>query len=413
MDLPSCPPCLHPNWCPPYPAVRAELLRHLERILTERDSTPEAARSSAAIVGPAGSGRTTFALLAARRWADAMRRRGCALPRIARVRIPDCRGTAGVAAALLRHLDPGFGARGFPIAELLAGFLRRLAREGRGAIAILDDIGPDAPDLTPVRRALLRPKSFLPEGDAGIPPTALLLVGRPMRPSDRRERPGRTDDPPPPAVELRPYTVEELREILTDRLARLGRPEGTGPDARAIAARAWTDVAPATRAIELLREALGDRDPVLRRPTGANPGGSLAWAERRLLRALLATCGERPTELTEIRRREALYARREGAKPLAATTFWRRIVRLEETGLLRRAIRSGGPGGTRSVIRLAGGAPVLLAALTRTENLPVGAHERVVRGSTTGLRAAPAPPAPPAGPQPPWRPPSEAANGPA
>jgi hypothetical protein len=53
-----------------------------------------------------------------------------------------------------------------------------------------------------------------------------------------------------------------------------------------------------------------------------------------------------------VRRLEARYARESGGEPLPPTTLWRRIVRLEQAGYVRREVRPGGVGGTRSLVRL-------------------------------------------------------------
>ena len=45
-------------------------------------------------------------------------------------------------------------------------------------------------------------------------------------------------------------------------------------------------------------------------------------------------------------------AQEQGARPLPTTTLWRRIVRLEQAGYVRREIRPGGSGGTLSLVRV-------------------------------------------------------------
>ena len=55
-------------------------------------------------------------------------------------------------------------------------------------------------------------------------------------------------------------------------------------------------------------------------------------------------------DAVEVREWEARLAREEGVPPMPATTLWRRLLRLEAEGLLRRDVRPGGSGGTRSVL---------------------------------------------------------------
>jgi hypothetical protein len=396
----SVPPPLHSRWTPAYPIVRSDAVERVARALAH-GSAP-AGPAFAAVLGPPGSGRTTVAILGARAWADGIRRAGQRPPRALRVRIPECRGTAGVAAALLREWDPSFGGRGYSTVELLRGFLRRVGRDGSGAVVVLDDFGPDAPDLARVVSALIGPRGLPGPGTAATPPMALVLVGRSHALRGLPALPN-GEDPRLRSVSLEPYSVEELVAILRDRLARVGsHGMGEGELAR-LAERAHRDVAPATRALELLRAALGfaPEDAPARSGRDAR---ELLRLEPWFLMALAAECRGGAADLTAIRRREAAYARARGVRPLATTTFWRRIVRLEDEGWLRRAVRNGGPGGTRSVVRLAESARVRLEAITRRESprddgpaapgpAPYEAARPTPRSPTGPAR--PAPPIPP------------------
>ena len=135
---------------------------------------------SLTIVGPPGSGTSALARAAARRLVESIRRsRRGGPPLLATVRVRWCRGAQGVAATLLQHVDEGFHQQGFAVAEIIAGLLRRLARDDRPAVFVFDDIAPSAPDLSPIWRALARPDRFLPEGAPDAPPVWVLLAGSP------------------------------------------------------------------------------------------------------------------------------------------------------------------------------------------------------------------------------------------
>jgi hypothetical protein len=255
-----------------------------------------------------------------------------------------------VAAALLRHFDPGFDGRGFSVVEVLAGFLRRLHRDRRAALLLLDDIGIGGPELAPILRALSDPERFLPEGESGVPPILLLLSGR--REGLEVALRGLAIRPPLERwVTLPPYSDAELGAILRDRMERaLGR---TAPEAslERIVSRVRRDGCGASRGMDLVRrEILGPaavRPGSVYRSIDARPD---LLIERHVVRALARAADQESVPLRDIRRWETLLARAEGARPLPTTTFWRRIIRLEQAGYVRREIRRGGMGGTQSVL---------------------------------------------------------------
>lgn len=305
------------------------------------------------VVGTRGAGSSSVARRAAREVADRLRATAPGtVPRQLVVRVAGCRGVHGVASELLRRLDDGFDGRGFPVAEIVAGLLRRLRREGRPVVLVLDDLRAGGPELGPLLRAIGAPDRFLPEGESGLPPFWTLLAGaadavrRAEAEVEGRWRIG-------PFVRLAPYPGDALRRLLEDRAARvLGRP--APPELLAgVLERTLADGGGASRAIELLRRA------VLPGPAGrSGPYAPLVRArgaiaiESRVIRAIEEVSLGRAAQLGEIRRSEARLARAEGAAPLPATTLWRRIVRLEQAGYVRRDVRPGGVGGTRSVLRV-------------------------------------------------------------
>jgi hypothetical protein len=304
------------------------------------------------VAGPSGAGTSAVARRAARETVDRLRAfRAEPAPRTWAVRVGNLRGTHGVATGLLRHLDEGFDGRGFPVAEILAGFLRRIRREGRPTVLVLDDLSSSDPDLAPILRAFGNPDRFLPEGQNGIPPFWTIVAGTPEALARLRDRLA-DQIPLGPFVRLAPYDERTLAAVITDRAERaLGRPLSPGIAAR-IVARCLEEGGGARRAIDLVRRELvrgsigGLEDPPIR----LDPDG--VSVEPRVVRAIgAASCGVAAL-LGDVKRCEADLARAQGQRPLPTTTLWRRIVRLERAGYVKREIRTGGNGGTRSLVRV-------------------------------------------------------------
>lgn len=345
------PEVLARDWLPPVAMGRevevVELVRRLDA------PAPRAPPPwIAAVTGARGSGTSTVARRAARAVADTLRTvPGSGPPRVVVARTLGLRGTHGVASALLRHLDEGFDGQGFSVVEILAGFLRRLRREGRPTVLVLDDLGVGGPDLGPVLRALGDPDRFLPEGENGIPPTWTILAGTPdgVRAAEASLA-GRYPLGRP--VVLGPYSDRVLSLLVRDRAERaLGRPVPPELVARVVT-RAVEDGASAALALDQLRrELLGSRRSGRERlPLGLR--SCPVAVEPHVVRAIESAVRGQEARVGEVRRWEAELAAAEGSRPLPATTLWRRIVRLEQAGYLRREIRPGGMGGTRSVVRV-------------------------------------------------------------
>jgi len=345
------PEVLSNDWLSPSAIGREREVREVVRRLDPpRPASPPP--WIVAVAGPVGSGTSTVARRGAREVVERLRATVAGRPpRVLHVRLPGLRGPHGVATALLRLLDDGFDGRGFPAAEILAGVLRRLRRDQRPFVVVLDDVAVGGPELGPVLRALIEPDRFLPEGDHGLPPWWTVLAGTPeaLRGPARSLGPGVDLQP---FVEVPAYPTETLEAIVRDRAERaLGRspPASLAPQ---LVARAVEDGGGARRAIDLLRrELLGaGRGPV----RGFLPrDGELAIRiEPWVVDAIGRATGGRATEVGSLRELEAELARREGFAPLPPTTLWRRIVRLEQAGYVRREIRTGGSGGSRSLVRL-------------------------------------------------------------
>jgi|SRR5271157_2049125 len=339
------------DWLPPVVLGRArevdEVIRRLDP-LNPRSPGP----CVVAVAGPAGSGTSTVARRAAREVADRVRAAfGEPFPRVLPVRTPFLRGAHGVATALLQRFDEGFDGRGFPVPEILAGLLRRLRREGRPTVVVLDDVGVGGPDLVPVLRAFAGPDPFLPEGDGGLPPLWTILAGTPEG-LGGLERAVGARFPIGPFVRVGPYEPSALRSIVHDRAERAFGHSPPPALVERIVARTVEDGGGARRAVDLLRrEILGMTfheiwDGV---PSARLRGISV---EPSVVRAIGVASQGRAARLGEVKRLEALLARAQGARPLPTTTLWRRIVRLEQAGYVRREIRPGGSGGTLSVVRV-------------------------------------------------------------
>jgi hypothetical protein len=346
----SNPEVLARDWLPPTALGREpEVQEIVRRLDPPRPHAPPP--WIVAVEGPAGSGTSTIARRAGREVADRLRAEGTPASRSFAVRTSLLRGTHGVASALLRRFDEGFDGRGFPTAEILAGFLRRLRRDGRPVVLLLDDIAVGGPVLTPILEALGNPDRFLPEGESGLPPVWTLMAGSPEGLATAVGGPSRRL-PVRPFVRVPALTEPELRAIVRDRAERaLGRAPPTA-FLDGLLARSIAEGGGAPRLLELLRRELVG--PTLR--------GGAPWAaveerteiaiEPRVVWAISAATAGASAGLGEVRRLEAELARSQGVRPLPATTLWRRIVRLERAGYLRREIRTGGAGGTRSVVRL-------------------------------------------------------------
>jgi hypothetical protein len=366
------PEVLAPDWLPPVPLGRRGPLACLVRWLGE----PLTARSEAGaaiVLGPRGSGTSTLVRLAARAWAEAQPAPwGSTGTLQVLIRPAEVHGPQGAAGELLRALDPDYELRGFPVSELLAGFLRRLRNSHRPAVVVLDDLGPAAPDLSRLVAGLIDPDGFLPEGGDGLPPIAVLLAGSPdgLRAIAKSKLSRLLGIH---TVRLLPYVEAELTAIVRDRAERsLARSVPAEWVARVVR-RAVRDNGSAARAIELLRREVVGRDvselgPVYPR-AGTEPEISL---ERPLLSALGQLEEGVPVRIGELRDWTTDLARTRGEPPLPTTTFWRRIIRLERAGVVRRTVRTGGSGGSLSTVVLVRPLGEWPSVTDRSRTLPVG-----------------------------------------
>ncbi len=345
------PEVLAYDWLAPVPLARE---RHVQEVVRRLDAPSPVAPPPwiVGVAGPAGSGSSTVARRAGRETVERLRRStGGERARLLHVSVARLKGPHGVATSLLRLFDEGFDGRGFPVAEILAGLLRRLRRDGRPFVVVLDDVRVGGPEIEPVLRALVAPDRFLPEGEHGLPPWWTVVAGTPEALGTLVRSLG-PNVPFGPLLVLGPYGTDALGAIVRDRAQRaLGRP-APSTLVEEVVARAVEEGGGSARAIELLRRAL------LGAPGVRGPGFVPRWGEAAIriepwvVDAIDRASHGRAARLGEVRRLESELARGRGVEPLPTTTLWRRIVRLEQAGYLRREIRTGGAGGTRSVVRL-------------------------------------------------------------
>jgi hypothetical protein len=339
------------DWLPPIViGRRGEVDEVVRRLDPPRPRAP--APWIIGVAGSSGSGTSTVARRAARDVSDRLRATSSGpFARLLMLRVAGLRGSHGVASALVQRLDEGFDGRGFPIPEILAGFLRRIRRAARPIVLVLDDVRVGGPDLAPVVRAIADPDRFLPEGESGLPPFWTIVAGTSEGLASLETALGGRF-PFGPFVCLRPYDQRTLAAIVADRLERaLGRPAPEGVVLR-IMARAVEDGGGVRRAMDLVRrELLGPLSEIPGRGPLERAASGVA-VESRVIRAIGAASVGDSARLGDVRRWEAELAREQGRQPLPTTTLWRRILRLEQAGYVRREIRTGGMGGTRSLVRV-------------------------------------------------------------
>jgi hypothetical protein len=219
-------------------------------------------------------------------------------------------------------------------------------------VVVLDDLGPAAPDLSRLVGGLVDPDGFLPEGGDGIPPIAVLLAGSPegLRAIAKTKL---SQILGVHTIRLLPYVEAELTTIVRDRAERSLARSVPAEWVERVVRRAARDRGSATRAIELLRREVLGRDVSELGPVYPTEGNDHEIAlERPLLSALDQLEEGVPVRIGELRDRMTNLARTQGEAPLPATTFWRRIIRLERAGVVRRTVRTGGSGGSLSTVLL-------------------------------------------------------------
>ncbi len=390
MLLTEHPEVLANDWLPPVAIGRQrEVLEVVRRLDPPRPAAPPP--WSVGIAGPSGSGTSVVARRAAREVVDRWRASGRReVLRVLSVRAAGARGAHGVVSELLRRLDEGFDGRGFTVSEVLAGLLRRLRRDGQPSVVVVDDLSIAGPDLAPILAAVGDPDRFLPEGEHGMPPVWMIVAGtvEALRTLDGK-LPGRCAIAP--WVALDPYPPETLTAIVRDRAERtLGRPLPSEAISELVR-RSVIDGGGARRAIDLLRRTILGSSMACR-PRRAGRFVAEVAVEPRVVRAIGEASRGIAARLSDVRRVEAEIARSQGTRPLPTTTLWRRIVRLEQAGYVRREIRTGGDGGTLSLVRVLTPIDEWVTADRHPGTLRVAAPWDDARSVREGGPAAPPPP---------------------
>ncbi|HEV2448807.1 MAG TPA: hypothetical protein VGU43_00140, partial [Thermoplasmata archaeon] len=216
----------------------------------------------------------------------------------------------------------------------------------------------------------LAPGSFLPEGLTASPRWAVLVAGTLPAPALQREL-ADSQFRPEERLTLAPYSAEALSELVADRARRALGCEPEPAWLGELLRRSMAEGGGAARALQLLREQFGQEGPAAHEPPG-RPHPGWETVEPRLLAALARATAGGPCELSALRDAERSLARRDGVAPLAATTLWRRMIRLEQMGVLQREVRSGGPGGSRSLVHLRRPLPALGEATERSTLPAIG-----------------------------------------
>ena len=336
-------------WRTPILVGREEVLAGQERAVRaalERDG-----RAAVSVVGPHGSGTTSVAESAVATFSE--RYIGRRSPLILRVDVSDCRTPGLLVKALFRQIDPDFQGQGASTEFLSMLLLRRLRSLGRPAVVWLDQAHSSG-EFGRVVRAVARPQEILPEGTSGLPPLLVLASG--------------VRDLAPEGVEtirtiVRPLQGPDLIEAIRTRAA-LALHLPPGPEVL----RAWADLVVArgwglSMVGDLLAEA-GARaeargalrvelqDVALPKALPRH-GADAEGFEAALLEVLRAAKG--PFAVGDLRRGLIARCGEVGIRAPTSARLWRHLVGLEEKGLVRRDVRLGGAGGSRTLIVLEDG----------------------------------------------------------
>ncbi len=333
-------------WRTPVLIGREDLLEDLERAV--RASLDREGRAVVSVVGPRGSGTTSIAECALAAFTD--RFVGRRSPTILRVDASTCRTPGLLVKALFRQIDPAFQGQGASTEFLSMLLLRRLRSLGRPAVVWLDQAHSSG-EFGRVVRALARPQEILPEGTSGLAPLLVLASG--------------VRDLAPEGVEtirtiVRPIQGPDLIEAIRTRAA-LAFHVPPGPEVL----RAWADLVVARgRGLSIVGDLLAEagtraeargslhvepQDVALPKALPRH-GADAEGFEAALLEVLRAAKG--PFAVGELRSGLIARCREVGIRAPTSARLWRHLVGLEEKGLVRRDVRLGGAGGSRTLIIL-------------------------------------------------------------
>ena len=338
------------TWRAPVLVAREELLASQQRAVLS--ALQREGRVALSVVGPRGSGTTTVAECAVATFSGQFF--GRRFPLVLRVDASQCRTPGLLVKALFHQVDPLFRGQGASSEFLSMLLLRRLRTLGRPTVVWLDQAHSSG-ESGRVVRALARPQEILPEGIAGLPSMLVVVSG------DR--------DFVPEGVEavrttVRPLQGPDLIEAIRTRVAlAFHLPPGLE------ILRAWADLVVARGwGLAMVGDLLGEagaraetrgslrvelEDVALPRDLprhGANAEGF----EEALLDVLRAAKG--PSAVGELRRSLIARCGEVGIRAPTPARLWRHLVGLERKGLVRREVRLGGAGGSRTLVALTEGA---------------------------------------------------------
>ena len=339
------------TWRAPALVGREEVLAAQEREL--RAALDLHGRAAVSVVGPRGAGTSSIAERAVATFAE--RFLGRRSPLVLRVEVSQCRTPGLLVKALFRQIDPDFQGQGASTEFLSMLLLRRLRTLGRPAVVWLDQAHSSG-EFGRVARAIARPQEVLPEGTAGLPPMLVLVSGgRDLVPEEIETV--RTQVPP-----LRgPSLLEAIRAR-----AALAFHLPPGPEVL----RAWADLVVASgQGLSILGDLLAEAgaraeargslrvelEDVALPSCLPRHGSDAEGFEAALLDVLRAAAG--PFAVGDTRRRLAVRCGDVGLRAPTAARLWRHLVGLERKGLVRREVRLGGAGGSRTLVSLGGEHP--------------------------------------------------------
>lgn len=370
MTLWRDPRVLSDEWCPPALLGREEELRQLREVLP----LPFHAHPQATVVlsGPRGSGTSALAYHFARSVLDGWRNRsGREPPLLLRVDASQTRNPSRTAAALFREIDPSVHGRGLSTEVLILLLLRRLRTLRRPAVIWLDQLRAPSGELHRVVGPLASPETLLPEGREGLPPLAVVVSGEVDPLSD--DPWGRGGAAPGAAarapgslrLSIDPLPPAQILEALDVR-ARLAfdlppAPGTLGVVRELLLNRGWGLTAAGAVLEESGRRALargGDRLEMRDVVPPWRPCASHRVArvmDECLLGALYEVASRHPDQavsLSELRPALRERCRARGVPEPTGGRLWRHLVALEQVGALRRDVRLGGLGGTRTLVGL-------------------------------------------------------------
>jgi RecA/RadA recombinase len=344
------PRALDRTWVPPSLIGCDEILPRQET--TVLSGLTPGRRVAVSISGPRGSGTSTVAAhLVGTAQARLTRPEPKGTPLLLRADVSACRTPLALVTALFRDIDPAFIGRGASTEFLTLLLARRIRTVGRPTIIWLDQVRPTSLDVSRVLRPLAHPEQLLPEGPAGLPTMLLVTSGA----TDALP-----DDPEIIRTELRPLQSRDLcKAIMTRANVAFNAP----PSLEAVEAIASLSISQGwglSMVGELLAEAgrraeaRGGRwlevEDVTLPASLPRAGRDASGFEAVLLEVVRAATGV--TTVGKLKRALDARCREAGLRQPTQARLWRHLVGLERKGLVRREVRVGGAGGSRTEVAL-------------------------------------------------------------